>query len=129
MNPPSDSALTKNNRYLPQFLTIFQLTLTNFNPHNLPPHTTLTHHLPRLPHHSNPPLHPHPLPSLILLQIHSHLPHILEPTSPIQRMAQPASIDIASQPRGVGVRESPADDLGSGSFAFVIGVGAEEPEH
>lgn len=86
---------------------------------------------PRLPHHSNPPLHPQPpplplpLPPVKLPQIHTPLPHILKPTFPIQRITHFARIDVASESRGVGVRETPLDEFGAGAFAFVAGVRAE----
>lgn len=55
-------------------------------------------------------------PPLILIQVQRHLSHILEPTRPIQRVSQLASIDMASQPRGVRQGKSPSYELGLGPF-------------
>lgn len=92
----------------------------------LPTHSS---HFLRLSDHSNPPLHTHTFPTLILIQIQPHLPHILEPTFPIQRMSQLASIDIASQPSSICVGKCPPYELGSSPSPFVIRVRAEQPEY
>lgn len=44
-------------------------------------------------------------------------------------MSQLASIDIASQPSGIGLGKCPPYELGTGSFTFVLWMRAKEPEH